>query len=246
MPRVSFLLSLAALVPAGCATQTTASRALPELSVASLSAPGEAPAEATAATGWSGVKLDGAPRARRDQDPYDPDSSPKKFHLTLMLGERALDEDEWEPFDSPTVYGVELDETSPTSGNGIEAGVFYTNDEDDDAAIGIAGDVEVTTYEFYGGVRHTFRPGQGGLHPFVSAGIEANHGRAKLSAPGFKDSDGNLVVGAYARAGLLWDVTDQVRLGLDYRYFVGEDLELFDADLRTDYSQVTFSLGFAF
>jgi opacity protein-like surface antigen len=141
---------------------------------------------------------------------------------------------------------VEFDETSPGSGNGFEAGLFYTNEKDDDVAAAISGEVEVTTYEFYGGVRHTFRPGQGGLHPFVSAGIDLEHGRIKLTAPGVSEADGDLVVGAYARAGLLWDITERVRLGVDYRYLLAQDFDIFDTDLGTDYDQVTFSLGFAF
>ena len=240
MRRVSFFLSMAALVPAGCATNAAANRALPELSVASLSVPDEA----TAASGWSEVKLDG-PR-RQDSDRLPDSESPWELHLTLMVGERSLDEDDWGSFDSPTIYGVELDETSSRSGNGIEAGVFYTNEERDDVIAGIAGDVEVTTYEFYGGVRHTFRPGQGGLHPFVSAGLVAEHGRFKLDAPGVSEADGELMVGAYARAGLLWDLTDRVRLGVDYRYVVSEDLKVFGNDLNNDHDEVAFSVGFAF
>jgi opacity protein-like surface antigen len=241
MRRVSFLPSIAALVSAGCATNPAPVQPLPELSVASLSAP-----NALAASGWSELEL-AAPATQLQERSHDAaTSSPGNRHVTLMVGERSLDGDDWGPFDSPSVYGVEFDETSPGSGNGFEAGLFYTNDQDDDVAAAIAGEVEVTTYEFYGGVRHTFRPGQGGLHPFVSAGLDLEHGRIKLTAPGVSEADGDLVAGAYARAGLLWDITDRVRLGVDYRYLIAQDFEIFDTSLGTDYDQVTFSLGFAF
>jgi len=241
MRRVPVFLSIAALVSAGCATNVAANKALPAFSVSSVSSPEEA-------TGWSEIELDVT--APRTQDPsYGPvPSGDAEHHFTLMVGERELDEDDWGSFDSPTVYGVEVDQTSPSSGNGVEAGFFYTNDEDDDVVAGIAGEVEVSTYEFYCGVRHLFFPGQGGLglHPFVSAGIEALHGRIKVKAPGVSEADGELVAGAYARAGLLWDITDRLRLGADYRYLYAQDFDIFDTHLDPNYGQVVFSLGFAF
>jgi len=242
MRRVHFFLSMAACVSAGCATNAATVHALPDLSVASLSASGEA----SAASGWSEVELD-VP-APQDQQPLHPaeTSIPGNRHVTLMVGERSLDEDDWGSFDSPTVYGLEFDDTSSGSGNGFEAGFFYTTKEDDDVVAGIAGDVEVNTYEFYGGVRHVFRPGRRGLHPFVSGGLDLLHGRIKVTAPGVSEAEGDLVGGAYARAGLLWDITDRVRLGADYRYLLAQKLNIFDDSLDTDYGQVTFSLGFAF
>jgi opacity protein-like surface antigen len=238
MRRVSFFLPIAAVASAGCATNPAPIHGLPDLSVASLSAP----IEVTAASAWRELELAAPLPQVQDRSHGGAMSSPGNRHATLMVGERSLDEDDWEPFDSPTVYGVEFDESSPGSGNGFEAGFFYTTDEDDD----VAGKVEVKTYEFYGGVRHTFRPGQGGLHPFVSAGLDLEHGRIKVTAPGVSEADGDLVVGAYARAGLLWDITERVRLGVDYRYLFAQDFNIFDSNLNSDYDQVTFSLGFAF
>jgi opacity protein-like surface antigen len=241
MRRVPVFLSIAALVSAGCATNVAAIKALPEFSVTGLSSPDEA-------TGWSEIELDVT--APRTQDPsYAPvTASDVMHHFTLMVGERELDEDDWGSFDSPTVYGVEVDQTSPSSGNGVEAGFFYTNDENDDFGGGLADKVEFTTYEFYGGVRHLFFPGPGGLglHPFVSAGVEVLHGRIKLKAPGVSEADGELVGGAYARAGLLWDITDRLRLGADYRYLYAQNFDIFDTHLDPNYGQVVFSLGFAF
>jgi len=60
------------------------------------------------------------------------------------------------------------------------------------------------------------------------------------------ETDGELIVGGYARAGLLWDLNQRLRLGADYRYFIGENIEIFDESLNTDYGQLVFSLGFAF
>ena len=241
MRRVSFVVSMAVLVSAGCATNPAAIP-LADLSVASLSAP----RDASAASGWSELELAAPAPQGQDQLHAAKPSSHGDRHVTLMVGERSLDDDDWGPFDSPTVYGVEFDESSPGSGNGFEAGLFYTTDKDDDVAAAISGEVEVTTYEFYGGVRHTFRPGQGGLHPFVSAGLDLEHARIKLTAPGVSEADGDLVAGAYARAGLLWDTTERVRLGVDYRYLFAQDFNIFDTNLNSDYDQVTFSLGFAF
>ena len=80
----------------------------------------------------------------------------------------------------------------------------------------------------------------------VTRGLDLEHARIKLTAPGVSEADDDLVAGAYARAGLLWDITERVRLGVDYRYLFAQEFNIFDTDLAADYDQVTFSLGFAF
>jgi len=175
-----------------------------------------------------------------------PAAARENRHITVMGGQRWMDND-WDPLDEPVAFGLEFDDSDPGSGHGYEVGVLYTNDDDDDT-LPIFGSVEAeaTTYELYGGYRHTFRADDSGLHPFVSAGLNVMYGELELSALGISDDDDDTVFGGYARAGLLWDIGQRLRLGLDYRHLFTEDLEVFDTDFDSDYDQVMLSLGWAF
>lgn len=162
-------------------------------------------------------------------------------HVSLLGGGRWLEKSDWEPLEHQLLGGLELDESFAATGNGYEAGFLYAEDEDD---------LESTSYELYGGYRYTFRAAEEGLHPFVSLGLSAQKCELEASVAGVNDTDDDTVVGAYARAGLLWDLSERVRLGLDYRRFISGDLdfELLGSDVQanSDYDQVVLSLGFEF
>ena len=231
--RVFFVLSSLALVAAGCATESVAMRSAPDLAVAGLATP-----VGTETDGWREIEpattvVRARPAAAESWD----------HHVTAMVGQRWLDDDDWGDLDEPLAYGVEFDGTEVDSGNGFEVGVLYTNDDDDIGPF----DVEATTWELYAGYRYTFDPQEEGIHPFLSAGVEALQGELDIDGVGKED---DTVFGVYARAGLLWDVSDRLRLGLDYRHLFADDLEPdfdgLDIEANPDYDQVVFSLGWAY
>jgi hypothetical protein len=243
MSRVPLVLSVVALAALGCATSTSSKLELPDVSAASLSAAGGA----ADSNGWSTLEPSAAVSGLTGSaSSSSPAVARSGRHITFMGGKRWLDND-WEPLDEPAAFGLEFDDSNPGSGHGYEVGVLYTND-DDDESFPIIGEVEAeaTTYELYGGYRHTFDADDSGLHPFVSAGLNVMYGELELSALGESDDDHDTVFGAYARAGLLWDIGERLRLGLDYRHLFTEDLEVFDDDVDSDYDQVMLSLGWAF
>lgn len=235
--RVSFVLSSLALVAAGCATESVAMRSAPDLAVAGLATP-----VGTETGGWSEVEPTTTvvvrPSAVRPAA-----AESWEHHVTAMGGQRWLDDDDWDELDEPLVFGVEFDGTDVTSGNGFEVGVLYSND---DADIGPF-EAEATTWELYAGYRYTFNPQEEGIHPFLSAGVEAMNGELDVSGGGSED---DTVVGAYGRAGLLWDVSDRLRLGLDYRHLFSDDLEFDNAggdlEANPDYDQIVFSVGWCY
>jgi len=243
MSRVTLVLSVVALASLGCATSTISTPELTSLSATSLTvASGSADSN-----GWSTLEPSTVvPGLTESASSSRPAAAPLSHHITLMGGKRWLDDD-WDPLDDPPAFGLEFDDSNPASGHGYEVGVLYTND-DDDETLPIIGEVkaETTTYELYGGYRHTFDAGESGLHPFVSAGLNVMYGELELSALGQSDDDHDTVFGAYARAGLLWDIAERLRLGLDYRHLFTQDLEVFDDDFDSDYDQVMLSLGWAF
>jgi len=121
---------------------------------------------------------------------------------------------------------------------------MYSTEDDDIGGV----DAETRTYELYAGYRYTFSPEEEGLHPFLSVGLDAIN--AELDVTGAHGED-DTVVGAYARAGLLWDVSDRLRLGVDYRHLFADDFEIdfgpgAEIEADADYDQVVFSVGWCY
>lgn len=52
-------------------------------------------------------------------------------HVTGAFGLRMLDESDWEPVDDQLAVGAELDEYDPATGHAYEAGVTYSEEDDD-------------------------------------------------------------------------------------------------------------------
>jgi hypothetical protein len=244
MRHVPFVLTFTALASVGCATNSGASHELAAFSAADLAAP----VETAPSSAWSEADLS---TAVVRSAPAESSSAPSAAaalsnHITMMGGKRWLDDD-WEPLDEPYAFGLEFDHSSP-SGHGYEVGALYTNEDDDLFSVPGIGTVsaETTTYELYAGYRYTFNADETGLHPFVSAGLNAEYGELELSAPGTSTDDDDTAFGGYARAGLLLDIGERLRLGLDYRHLFTQDLEVFDTDFNSDYDQVMLTLGWAF
>ena len=233
-----------------------------------LLAQGQDAGRPTAANeGWTtGVYGSEQPRAGRtdrydDDDDFDLDDE----HITLLLGERFLDEDDWDPVEDQLAGGVEYDAYDHDTGNGFEVGGIYSQNDDEVGGV----DVDAYTAEAYGGFRHTFNPdddhdgvrrdrnGDGvvddrddaydddddlDVHPYLSAGLAVI--RAEVDTdPGSGDDDTS--PGAYLRAGLAFDVGDSTRLGLDYRHMFLTDVDIGPIG-DVDYDQLMLTLGFAF
>ena len=242
--RAPLALSGLALIALGCSTGSLAERAAPTFTVASL----EVPDAVEAAAGWTDIQ-DAATPGRPPEVPHGPFADNWNHYVSLLGGQRWLDEDIWGDLDEPVVLGLELNGEASGSGNGYEVGGLYTNDDADFGPVGPV-ESELTTGELYAGYRYTFNSDEQGLHPFVSAGADMMYGELKLSGGGSSSTEDDTVFGIYARAGLLWDVSERLRLGLDYRYLYSDDYQ-FDfpggkVDAKSDYDQVVLSLGWRF
>jgi len=239
MRRPSLVLALAAVAASGCAASTDRP---PDLHLTAAAAPGT-PIDAPAASTWS--EWSPSPPAAAPMAPASPAplrvGGPWISHITLLGGGRWLDKDEWEPLEEQLTFGLELDESRADDGNGYEAGVLYAEDEDN---------LKSTTYEGYAGYRYTFGEATEAWHPFLSVGLSAVYGELELPSPGSNPADDDIIFGAYARAGLLWDVSERLRLGLDYRHLFAQDYEFEvagqDIERTGENDQVLLSLGFEF
>ena len=66
-------------------------------------------------------------------------------HVTVYLGQRSLDEDDWEPLEDQLMFGLEYGSERPSAAVGWELGFMASTD---DGAI-VGSDAELGTTEFY-------------------------------------------------------------------------------------------------
>ena len=224
-----------ALLVAGCASQPAAPVA--------FHAPRLTDAPADAADDSKPLPLEGAPDTaasaaavtHAQEATTDPLSD---RHVTVLVGGRNLDGNDAENLDVDDQFmlGLGIDMSDPQSGNGFEAGF------EGSGADGHAGgqDTELHLFDLYGGYRKTFHPEEAQVHPYLAGGLAILHGELDV---GPDDDDSTL--GAYVRAGVSFDVSEKVRLGLDYRHMFA-DLDFFGDDFDADFNQLALSLAFPF
>ena len=166
------------------------------------------------------------------QDP----SAARENRISLYLGQRNLDEDDWAPVDEQATFGLEFSQERLGSAIGWEVGLMGSADDDDVAGL----DVEVTTGELYGGVRKTF--GDGVVHPYVGGGLALINLKADVSGVG-DDDDGSAA--GYAHGGVAFAVSESFFLGLDLRLLFGSDVTIAGFDSDADYGQLALLLGWS-
>jgi opacity protein-like surface antigen len=166
-----------------------------------------------------------------------PPSVHKDSRVSIYLGQRSLDEDDWEPIDEQGVFGVEYSRETEGSAVGFEVGLMGSGDEDD---LGGA-DIEGSIGELYGGVRKTFLDGV--VRPYVGGGLSIL--TAEVDIDGVGDDD-DTSPALYLHGGVDFDITESFFLGLDLRFLFASDIELHGLEGDADYGQLALVLGFAF
>lgn len=157
--------------------------------------------------------------------------------VSLYLGQRSLDEDDYAPVDKQATLGVEYARETAGSVIGWEVGLMASGDEDDVGGFNVKG----STGELYGGIHKSF--GTGTVRPYVGAGLAYIGSKVEVSGVG--DDDDSSAAG-YAHAGVTFDLGPSFFLGLDARLLFGSDLEIAGVNTDADYGQLALVLGFAF
>ncbi|HTF89864.1 MAG TPA: outer membrane beta-barrel protein [Planctomycetota bacterium] len=188
----------------------------------------------------NGLFLPPAAYSPKDKDTYrDQDVA----SLTLLVGQRELDDSGWDPNDSQFTLGLEFDSYRPDNWVGVEAGFHYS---DDDSGGGIGQNTEM-----FLGARKTFALGPVGLHPYVGAGasyIWATNGvdgaqvDPLLAGTIVAETDSSL--GFYAHAGVYYTIA-RFNFGVDLRGLFGTDIDAFGAG-DADYVQFAGTIGYGF
>jgi opacity protein-like surface antigen len=162
-----------------------------------------------------------------------PEARPETY-VSLFAGLRTLHDDDWDPVEDQGAIGFQLAYAPLEWPVGMEIGLMHSSDDDSDS-----GDPEVRITDIYAGVNKTFDFDR--MHPYVGGGLALVSGKSEDSG-GSSDSDRSLA--GYIHAGILFDVSRVVSLGLDARHLFGSDLELSGDGIDADYSQLALVLAF--
>jgi hypothetical protein len=163
-------------------------------------------------------------------------------NMTVLVGQRFLDEDDWEPVEEPLAVSVEFDHYGRFDPAGFEIGFSYAEDSGD------VGPVEIDSqiWELYGGVRKTFSLAEDRLHPYISAGMSWSNAEVDASAGGLSSNIDDDALGFYLRGGVYYTFGGGLNLGLDYRKLLGADFDAEGASADGDFDQFSLSLGYSF
>jgi len=166
-------------------------------------------------------------------------AEPSLQRLTLLVGQRSLDSDDFAPVEDQPLFGVELSDGGVDANIGYEFGVTVSSDSED-AFISGLGVTEVTgsMAELYLGVRKEF-PSHG-VRPFMAAGLSAARGEIEVGPNSADDT----VFGFYIHGGLVFPVSDVLSLVADLRARFGEEFEVNGVEGDADF--VALGIGLAF
>lgn len=178
--------------------------------------------------------------------PLSPQSGDTDQRISLLLGQRSLDEDDWAPVEDQATFAVEYSLENPGAPVGWEVGLAASKEDGDVRILNTNVDVEGTTSELYGGVRKSFGEPGATVRPYVGGGLSFINAELEVSVPGDSESADDSSIAAYAHGGLAFDVSESFFLGVDLRLLFGSDLSIEGFDTDADYTQFAFVLGFSF
>ena len=164
-------------------------------------------------------------------------SAANENRISIYLGQRSLDEDDYAPVEDQATLGFEYSQEAAGSAFGWEVGIMGSSDDDRVAGF----DVEARTGELYGGIRKSF--GDDAVRPFVGGGLAIINSEIEVVGAG---SDDDSSFAAYLHGGVALAVSESFLLGLDLRLLFGSQLEIVGIDTDADYGQIALFLGFGF
>lgn len=162
-------------------------------------------------------------------------------NVNFTLGSRTLDENDFEPVDTQTFIGAEVDFAISDWPINLAGGIYRSTKSD---SIGSA-DVEATITEVSFGAMKTWDV-MGNMHPFVGGGLSMVQVEAEADAGGVSTSDDDTGTAFYAEGGVYWRLGSAMNLGAHGRFNRGSSHDIGGGDIDSDYFQIGVLAGFAF
>jgi hypothetical protein len=159
-----------------------------------------------------------------------------EHQVTLYLGQRSLDEDNWSPVEDQGAGQLEYSQENADDAIGWEVG--FGGSSKDDTLGGF--DVTGSTGELYGGVRKSF--GSGNVRPYIGGGLSFINAKVEVGSASEDDSS----VAMYLHGGVQFLLGPSFALGLDLRALFGSDITIAGVNGDADYGQAALTFGWRF
>ena len=136
----------------------------------------------------------------------------------VFIGQKFLDEDDWEPIESQLELGIDASMGGDDWPVWINVGLFTANADEELSAVE---EIEGTTTELSLGINKTWTRQQ--FRPFLAGGLAFVNSDVEFRDPDdvFEEEDSG--VGLYAQGGGYWRVGSSINLGGMLRYSVFSD-----------------------
>jgi len=164
-------------------------------------------------------------------------------NANLVVGSKSLDKDDWEPVESQSELGIDVD-FAPKSWP-LHFAVGYIQSTDDDT---FYEDFEhykfkVTTNELRFGVKQIWEPTLT-MRPFIGGGLAMINAKAKLSIIGHGSaSEDDEAVGLYVNGGIFWTLASYLNLGFEIGYSKAT-VDIYDIDAEAGGTHALFIVGY--
>ena len=151
-------------------------------------------------------------------------------NINLLLGAKALDEDDWKPAEEQSEFGVEIDFKHQNWLFSIVIDFLGAAGEGDiyDWDLGNI-QLESTTSEINIGVRKIWDRTQY-IRPFVGGGLSLINAEAETSVLGVTISDDDQSTGIWLGGGIYWTLSEHFNIGFEAKYSTAE-VEIYNVDV---------------
>jgi opacity protein-like surface antigen len=133
--------------------------------------------------------------------------------VDLVLGQKWLDADDWDPVDEHVEVGVSTSWRKHSWPIAIAADLVRS---EDDATLEQVIDVRGETWELALGARK--RWGRGRTHPLAGGGLALVRAEYEVQSLGESVEDSDDGTGFWLEGGVVWDLPRGLEIGLDLRY----------------------------
>ena len=160
-------------------------------------------------------------------------------NVNLSLGQRSLDENDYQPVDEQTYFGGTMDFNVDWPVN-LAGGLYFSRKSD---SIGDT-DVTASVAEVTFGVMKTWDVASN-MHPFVGGGLGVVRASAEIEDEFFSQKEDDMSPSFYTEGGVYWRLNNSFNLGLNARFTSAPGIEFAGTEFDTSYFQIGLLAGWA-
>lgn len=134
-------------------------------------------------------------------------------NVNFLLGVKNLEEDDWEPVERQTEFGINVD--FKQSNWPISLAFGFSTSYDDDTVEGLY--IEGITSEFYFGIKKVFND-HANVRPYMGVGLASIYAEADVELYGITVTEDDSALGIWFGGGVYFTIAPHLNLGFDVRY----------------------------